>query len=113
MPIMARPGKATSPGERRSENSQATSWQTACRRTSIRPCPPPVVSEVSSEPGGGSAPRSRSAGRRTGSEGFDILEGGGAVRLQGQEVVAAPAQDGPGDGSLGADGVDGDQGSLE
>src|SRR3954454_5873140 len=113
VPIMARPGKAGSPGWRRSGSSQPTSWHTPWRRTSIRPWSPSVVAQVATAPGGGSAPRSRSAGRRTGSEGFDLLEGGRPVRLERQEVVAAARQDGRGDRAPGPGRVDRDQGAVE
>ena len=53
------------------------------------------------------------ARRRVGEEGLDVLEGGRAVLLQRQQVVAAAAQDGRGDPGLGADGVDRHQGALE
>src|SRR4051812_49625428 len=51
--------------------------------------------------------------RRVGEEGFDIREGGRAVRLQGREIIAAPAQDGLGDRALGAGGVDRHQGAFQ
>src|SRR3954454_15080803 len=51
--------------------------------------------------------------RRVGEERLDLPEGGGAVLLQRQEVVAAAAQDGRRDLGLRADGVDRDQGALE
>jgi hypothetical protein len=48
-------GKAISLGWRRSENSQATSWQTAWQRLSIRPWSLSVDPKVASTSGGGSA----------------------------------------------------------
>src|SRR3954470_22491829 len=102
MPIMARPGKATSPGWRRSENSQATSWQTACRRIAIRPWSPSVASKVSTAPRGGSAQRAATSWR-----------GGRPLRLERQKIVAAAPQDDLGDRALRADGVDRHQGAFE
>ena len=37
MAMAARPGMAASPGERRSDVSQPTSWLSVCWRTSVRP----------------------------------------------------------------------------